>query len=72
VSIDQSKREQQAMREVTVRLTKAFAARPAEQVTQTVEAIGHRFDGRPIRDFIPVLVERYAYQELSGRPAVIA
>lgn len=61
------KREEQAMREVTVRLTKDFAAQPPEQVAAAVEAVSHHFDGRPIRDFIPVLVERYARQELSGR-----
>ncbi|MEV6156608.1 hypothetical protein AB0L53_40310 [Nonomuraea sp. NPDC052129] len=36
----------------------------SDTVTRTVERVHHRFDGRPIRDFIPVLVERYAREEL--------
>lgn len=67
-SVDQTKREEQAMREVAARLTRAFApGRSSEQVTKTVDTILHRFDGRPIRDFVPVLVERYARKELADR-----
>jgi hypothetical protein len=72
-TVDQAKREEQAMREVAARLTRTFASgRSAEQVNKTVNTILHRFDGRPIRDFVPVLVERYARQELAGRAQAIA
>jgi hypothetical protein len=63
-----SVREQQAMRQVTDRLTRSFApSRSERRVAQTVSAVHHRFDGRPVRDFVPVLVERYARQELAAR-----
>jgi hypothetical protein len=29
-----------------------------------VVAAHHRFDGRPIRDFVPILVERIAKEDL--------
>ena len=52
---------------MTDRLTKTFAeTRSPEQVQRAVSDIRHRFDHRPIRDFVPVLVERYARQELSA------
>ncbi|GAA3585536.1 hypothetical protein GCM10022419_079400 [Nonomuraea rosea] len=72
-TVDQAKREEQAMREVAARLTKTFAPdHSPERVTQIIETVLHRFDGRPIRDFVPVLVERYARQELAVRERVAA
>ncbi len=68
MSVDQSVREEQAIRQVTDRLTTTFTpAFSQQEVTRTVAAVHHRFDGRPIRDFVPVLVERYARQELTPR-----
>jgi hypothetical protein len=62
-------RERHALHQVTDRLSAAFADRvsPA-QVDETVSAIHHRFDGRPIREFVPVLVERMAKDELRRTP----
>ena len=66
-------REQHALGQVTDRLAESFAGRfsPA-QVGEKVSTIHHRFDGRPIREFVPVLVERIARDELrhstSDRP----
>jgi hypothetical protein len=66
VNVNHAVREEQAMRQVADRLTKAFLpGRSALEVSRTVTEIHHRFDGRPVRDFVPVLVERYARQELS-------
>jgi hypothetical protein len=58
-------RERQALDQVTDRLSESFADRfsPA-QVDEKVSNIHHRFDGRPIREFVPVLVERIARDEL--------
>jgi hypothetical protein len=58
-------RERHALEQVTDRLSQSFADRcsPA-QVGETVHSIHHRFDGRPIREFVPVLVERIARDEL--------
>ncbi|TYK53215.1 three-helix bundle dimerization domain-containing protein [Actinomadura decatromicini] len=62
-------REEHVMREVTDRLLRTFAGRRRpEQVTQAVDAIYRRFDNRPIRDFVPVLVERLAREQLVPDP----
>lgn len=58
-------REHKAIDAVDQRLRRSFADfYSGEAVTHTVREIHHRFDGRPIRDFVPVLVERYAREEL--------
>ena len=58
-------RERHALDQVTHRLSESFANRfsPA-QVDERVNIIHHRFDGSPIREFVPVLVERIAREEL--------
>ncbi|MBW8482563.1 three-helix bundle dimerization domain-containing protein [Actinomadura parmotrematis] len=64
---DVATREQTAMHQVTDRLVSTFGAdRGAQEVARTIDEIHHRFDGRPIRDFVPVLVERYARQRLTA------
>ncbi len=61
-------RERQALGQVTDRLTERFADRHSpEQVGKTVSSVHHRFDGRPVREFVPVLVERIARAELDRR-----
>jgi hypothetical protein len=58
-------RERHALEQVTDRLSRSFADRfSPTQVDETVHSIHHRFDGRPIREFVPVLVERIAREEL--------
>jgi hypothetical protein len=62
-------RERQALHHVTDRLSRSFADRVSPtRVSATVDAIHHRFDGRPIREFVPVLVERMARDELRHAP----
>jgi len=39
--------------------------RAAETVTTVVHRNHARFDGRPVRDFVPLFVERGARQELA-------
>lgn len=66
MTADPAFREQKAMHEVADRLTKTFGAEYSpDRVTQTVATIHHRFDDKPIRDFVPVLVERFAREELK-------
>jgi hypothetical protein len=66
--IDLAVRERQALDELIRRLIRRFAGtRDAEAVRTTVTAVHHRFDGSPIRDFVPVFVERIAQAELAGR-----
>lgn len=65
---DATKREEQALHDVVERLTSSFAAAySGAQVAEAVETIHHRFDDRPVRDFVPVLVERFAREELRSR-----
>jgi hypothetical protein len=61
--------ELQAVLEVRDRLQDRFShVRPAE-VARTVDEAYHEFDGNPIRDFVPVLVERVAAERLRSIPA---
>ncbi|MFI0450165.1 three-helix bundle dimerization domain-containing protein [Actinomadura sp. 6N118] len=65
--MDAEARETAAMKEVTHRLLTIYGHdRDPEEVTETISSIHSRFDGHPIRDFVPVLVERYARQDLSA------
>lgn len=38
----------------------------AQAVTDVVHTAYHRYDGTPIRDFVPLLVERRAHEQLTG------
>ncbi|MEV4013932.1 hypothetical protein AB0J35_25880 [Nonomuraea angiospora] len=65
MDIDVAEREHLAVDELQARLTRAFARRhSAERVRSAVVAAHHRFDGRPIRDFVPIFVERIAKEDL--------
>jgi hypothetical protein len=60
-------RERQALDQVTDRLTQTFADRYSpDQVDEAITAAHHRFDGKPIREFVPVLVERIARRQLAS------
>jgi hypothetical protein len=43
-----------------------FPELPAEAVEAIVNGRYHAFDGRPIRDFVPILVEHAAREDLNG------
>ncbi|SEG95974.1 hypothetical protein SAMN05444920_109218 [Nonomuraea solani] len=61
-------REQQAIRRTTEHLVQVFAGtHSAEHVERVMQAAYRRFDGFPVRDFIPVLAERLARGELAVR-----
>jgi hypothetical protein len=65
----ESREEQQAVLEVRARLQQKFSHVQAAEVARTVEEVHHEFDGNPIRDFVPVLVERAATDRLGQVPA---
>lgn len=66
-------REDQAIRRATDRLVQVFAGtHSAEHVKDVMEAVHRRFDGYPVRDFIPVLVERIVRGELVAEAAAAA
>lgn len=58
-------REETAIREVTARLAKRFPDRPAAEIDTAVCSQYRRFTEARIRDFIPVLVERAARDDLA-------
>lgn|GEM_PF-139491 len=66
---DMAAREDKALRELTDRLIDDYTdTLPAEQVRDAIRTALSRFDGHAIRDFVPILVERIARNELEGRP----
>jgi hypothetical protein len=54
---------------VTARLRKRFPEVSHEVIVQVVAGYHREFDGRPIRDFVPILVERQARDLLRTIPA---
>jgi hypothetical protein len=57
--------EQAALTHVEERLTSTYADLPPERVSAIVQKARARFDQSPIRDFVPLLVERRARAELA-------
>lgn len=57
--------EQQIMDQLAHRLVVAYPGIAPEQIARTVSEEFGRFDGRPIRDFIPLFVEKHASIRLS-------
>jgi hypothetical protein len=60
--------EDRAIREVIERLIQRFPQLPAEDVEQAVQQVRPEFEQSPIRDFIPLFVERNAVRILLQRP----
>jgi hypothetical protein len=54
-----------AIQQVVERLQANYPAVSADTVTTVVHHNHARFDGRPIREFVPLLVERHSRQELA-------
>ena len=65
--VEPSRREEVAIVQVAQRLHERFPSVPEDQIEATVQVHHHRFDGSPIRDFVPIFVERNASQELLAR-----
>lgn len=57
--------EQQVVEEIAERLCGAYRDVPRDRVVELVDEQRARFDGRPIRDFVPLFVERNAKVELA-------
>jgi hypothetical protein len=51
--------------EVERRLTNKYAHIPIEQVSTAIQRVYAKFEQSPIRDFVPLLVERRAGAELA-------
>jgi hypothetical protein len=57
--------EQTVIEQLVVRLTSRYPAISQSTVATVVRDVHSRFEGRPLRDYIPLLVERKARSELE-------
>ena len=64
----QENEEAHAVELVSVRLRERFPGLSPEEVDEVVATYHHGFDGRPIRDFVPILVERKERDRLRTFP----
>ena len=62
--------EQTVIDQLVVRLTSRYPAISESTVSMVVRDIHAKYDGRPLRDFIPLFVERNARNELERLGAV--
>ena len=62
--IDTASVEETALCASAARLCARFSTVSPEVVNEVLRATYARFDGRPIRDFVPLLVERAAAERL--------
>ena len=65
VSVTEKKSEQTAIGEVVERLTDKHPMVSPATVAGVVHKMHIKSDGRPVRDFVPLLVERNAQAELA-------
>jgi len=61
----EKKSEQVAIGDVVQRLTHKHPTVPPLTVADVVHKVHARFHGRPLRDFVPLFVERNAQAELA-------
>ena len=61
--------EVHAIAHVSQRLRARFPDIRAEAIDRMVMDAVHEFDGRPIRDFVPILVERNVVDRVRGSAA---
>jgi hypothetical protein len=62
---DRTRAEQAAIRQVVARLAQQFPELSADEINRAVHGHYDRYNDSPIRDFVPVLVERATRQQLS-------
>lgn len=58
--------EEQQMSEVLTRLVSQYPSRDPADIAHVVERAQQQFAASPIRDFVPLLVERRVRTELSA------
>lgn len=57
--------EQTIIDQVAGRLSGKYPTIPTDTLAAVVRDVHARFDGRPVREYVPLLVERFAGQELD-------
>ncbi len=63
--IERKKSERTAIQEVIERLTHKHLDLSPQTIADVVQKMHTKFDGRPVRDFVPLFVERNAHAELT-------
>ena len=64
--------EETRIAELIGRLADIYAELPSAQVASVVtDALAH-FDGAPLREYVPLLVERRAHKELTNKEPALA
>jgi hypothetical protein len=61
-------REQTAIEQLLLRLAEKFDEVPPATVEDVIRSQYAKFDGRPVRDYVPLFVERRATSELLALP----
>ncbi|KAB7760881.1 hypothetical protein A5630_29060 [Mycolicibacterium mucogenicum] len=64
-----AKTEEQVFTEIETRLTAKFADLPPARVATVIDGARRQFADSTIRDFVPLLVERRAEEELARQLA---
>ena len=63
--------EQTVIEQLVVRLNSRYPTISESTVADVVRDVHARFEGRPLRDFVPLLVERHARSELERLHATV-
>lgn len=58
--------EDRQVAQVADRLLAVFPHHDPATIREIVNAVRHRFDDAPVRDFVPLLIERHAREQLAG------
>jgi hypothetical protein len=66
---DGARDEQRSVDEVIDRLAKKFPDLDRVRIRQIVDEEHHAFDGKPVRDFVPVLVEKSSKRRIKALAA---
>lgn len=61
--------EQSRVADAESRLRARFPQLPADEVARAVELSHRELDDAPVRDFVPILVEKRARELLTGSPS---
>ncbi len=64
--VEPGRSEDQVLAEISERLQRRFPDTAPQDIEREVTRAHHEFDGKPIRDFVPILVEREALDRLRA------
>ena len=71
-NVERQDHEDQAVSQVVDRLAEKFPDRPRSLIEDVVTEERHLLDGKPIRDYVPVLIEHGAKARLRQSSATAA